>query len=168
MTLITLRLAAFSALVLSFGAGAFAQDASKPSVPKWRPKDGVYSVPGPNFDTRCSDQAEAYVELADNLIGGDEYSCKISKMTDPTPGLIRLEAACSDAQTEKTKRELILLRRIDDRTFSWRLATAGAKDPGTKFSYCSDVVQQTYRENEARSKAEAEQKATGENGRQKQ
>ena len=135
---------------------------SKPTSEKWRPKDGIYAVPGPNFATRCGDQAEAYVELAENFIGGNEYGCQIQKITDPSPGLVRLEATCDDAQTEKPKKESILLKRIDARTFSWSHITVGKKDPSTAFSYCPDAAQRTYRENEARDKAEAGRKAADE------
>lgn len=162
-----LRLPVISAFIFGVSAVASAQDAPKIAASKWRPKDGIYAVPGANFATRCRDQAEAYVELADNLIAGNEYGCKIKKMTDTAPGLLKVEAACSDAQTETTKNELILLKRIDDRTFSWRHITAGTKDPGTAFSYCPEDGQRTYRENEARSRAESE-KAAPQKSQQKQ
>jgi hypothetical protein len=163
-----LRPSVLSVLILGISTVASAQDASKIAASKWRPTDGIYAVPGANFSARCRDQAEAYVRLADNLIAGNEYGCKIKKMTDTAPGQLKLEAACSDAQTETTKNELILLKRIDDRTFSWRHVTAGTKDPGIKFSYCPEDAQQTDRENEARSKAEAEQNSVPQKSQQKQ
>ena len=76
-------------------------------------------------------------------------------MTDPSPGFIRLEAMCDDAQTENAK-------RIDARTFAWSNIKAGKTSPGTNFAYCPDAAQRTYRENEARDKAEAERKAAEE------
>jgi len=156
------------ALTLGTSAAAYAQGVPKVSTQKWRPKDGIYVVPGPNFATRCGDQAEAYVELAENSIGGNEYGCTIHKMTDPAPGLMKLEATCDDAQTEKSKKELILLKRIDDSTFLWSHIVRGANKDGVKFAYCPEDAQQTYRETEARSKAEAEQNAAAEKSRQKQ
>ncbi|MGJ4946429.1 hypothetical protein ACQR1W_38140 [Bradyrhizobium sp. HKCCYLS1011] len=128
------------------GAAAYAQDSSKPPPQKWRPKDGIYAVPGPDHATRCGDQAEAYVELGENFIGGNEYGCAIRKITDLAPGRMKLEAQCDDAQTEKPKNELILLKRIDDNSFSWSQITRGASTPGVTFAYCSEDAQRTYRE----------------------
>ncbi|WP_316228848.1 hypothetical protein [Bradyrhizobium sp. SZCCHNR1070] len=142
------------ALMTSMGAAAYAQDGSKPPPQKWRPKDGIYAVPGPDHAARCGDQAEAYVELGENFIGGSEYGCAIRKITDLAPGRMKLEALCDDAQTGKSKNELILLKRIDDNIFSWSQITRGASAAGVKFAYCPEDAQRTYRENSARAKEE--------------
>ncbi|CCE11304.1 exported hypothetical protein [Bradyrhizobium sp. STM 3843] len=148
------------ALMIGTGAAAYAQDSSKLPAQKWRPKDGIYAVPGPDHATRCGDQAEAYVELGENFIGGNEYGCSIRKITDLAPGRMKLEAQCDDAQTEKPKNELILLKRIDDYTFSWSQITRGASTAGVTFAYCPEDAQRTYRENSARAKEEKAKEPT--------
>ena len=148
--------------MLAVGVEASAQDASKTPASSWRPKEGVYAVPGKTFEMRCGELGDAFIDFADNLIGGSEYGCEVRKTTASAPGALKIEADCSDAQTEQTKRELILLKRVDDRSFSWRNITAGSKDRGTTFSYCPEAVQESNRQNQARSKAEADQKGASE------
>ena len=157
------------ALALGLGTHAFAQNSSQPSASKWRPKDGVYAVPGTGFGAQCGDMNGAFVELAANSIGGDEDHCKISKMTDSASSTVKLEATCDGVQASAPSRQVFLLKRIDDNTFLWRQITPGKKtDRGTKFSYCPEEIQLLYRENAARDKAEAEQKAARERAQQKQ
>lgn len=64
--------------------------------------------------------------------------------------------------SEKPTKEVMLFKRLDDSTFLWRQVTPGSKDKGMKFSYCPEDIQQSYRENAARDKAEAERKAAEE------
>ena len=148
--------------MLAVGVEASAQDASKTPASSWRPKEGVYAVPGKTFEMRCGELGDAFIDFADNLIGGSEYGCEVRKTTASAPGALKIEADCFDAQTEQTKRELIMLKRVDDRSFSWRHITAGSKDRGITFSYCPEAVQELNREDKARSKAEADQKRASE------
>jgi len=166
-TLQPLRLALLATFALGVCDHASAQDASR-SPPKWRPKDGVYAVPGPGFSAQCGEMNGAFVELAANSIGGDEDHCKISKMIDGAPGTLKVEATCEGVQAEKPSKEVYVLSRLDESTFLWRQITPGKKsDRGTKFSYCPEDIQLLYRENVARDKAEAERKAAEEHSQQK-
>jgi hypothetical protein len=147
---------------------ASGQGSAKDAQTRWRPRDGVYAVPGAGFSAQCGNMNGAFVELANNTIGGDEYRCKIGKTTDSAPDLIRFEATCEGVEVQKPTKEVILFKRLDDSTFLWRHVTPGSRDRGIKFKYCPDHIQQLYRENEARSKAEAEQKDAAEKSQQKQ
>jgi len=157
-----LRISIILAAILAVGVEASAQDASKKSASIWRPEEGVYAVPGKTFEMRCGELGDAFIDFADNLIGGSEYGCEVRKTTASAPGALTIEADCSDAQTEQTKRELILLKRVDDRNFSWRQITAGSKDRGITFSYCPEPIQELNRQDKARSKAEADRKRASE------
>jgi hypothetical protein len=131
---------------------AFAQERSSAPTGKWRPKDGLYAEPGANFNDRCRDRTEVFVELANKSIGGSEYDCKIRKLTDTGPDAVRLEAACADVnrQTpspETPVREIILLKKIDEGTIFYRGTTNGKfKEAGGKFSYCPEDTQRMYSE----------------------
>src|SRR3984957_894183 len=48
--------AAFAIMgMLVTGVPAFAQDAAAPAASKWRPKAGVYAVPGKDFENACTE-----------------------------------------------------------------------------------------------------------------
>jgi len=117
---------------------------------KWRPKDGLYAAPGARFNDRCMERTEVFVELTDKSIGGDEYNCKISKLTETGPGAVRLEAACTDVNREMPSpetpvREVIILKKIDEETIFYRGTTNGKfKEPGARYSYCPEDVQRMH------------------------
>jgi hypothetical protein len=148
------RIAVQAALALTFllsaSAPTFAREGTKPAMVKWRPKDGLYASPGANFHDRCLDRTEVFVELADKSIGGDEYDCKISKLTDTGPDAIRLETACTDVNRETPRpetpaKEIILLKKIDENTIFYRGTTDGKfKEAGAQFSYCPEDVQRMH------------------------
>jgi hypothetical protein len=75
---------------------AFAQDSAKASSEKWRPKEGTYAGPGADFSVRCGEFGDFIVELNEKSISGNEWSCKISRLTDTAPGAIRLDMICND------------------------------------------------------------------------
>jgi hypothetical protein len=156
-----LYLPVLAAFALSTGSPATAQDISRPAVTNWRPKEGVYAVPGPNFDNACMDRDEAFIELSDNLIGGEEYGCKINRLHDLASGTIKFDVG-DDASAGKSSKETILLTRVDDNTVFWRQTDGKVKDPGMTFSYCPEEAQRLRREAKARDKAEAERKAAEE------
>jgi hypothetical protein len=146
-----------------------AQDIAKQTVGKWRPKEGVYAIPGPDHDNRCMQRDEAFVELSDNSLGGEEYGCTVSKLTDTATGGIRLDVICDDSQAGKSLKEVILLNRIDENTIFWRGTSQGKfKRPGARLLYCQEEVQSLRREANARDKAEAERKAADQRAKQKQ
>jgi hypothetical protein len=128
--------------LLGLTVSAIAQQGAKPTTEKWRPKDGVYARPGAHFHDRCLNRTEVFVELANKSIGGDEYNCKISKLSDTGPGAIQLEATCSDVAKERPSREVISLNKIDEKTIFYRGTTDGKdKDAGVRYSYCPEDVQ---------------------------
>ena len=165
---IPLQAGVFLACLLSASVPAFAQESAKPATEKWHPKDGLYAVPGAKFNDRCLDRTEVFVDLADKSIGGSEYDCKISKLTHTGPGAIRLEAACTDVNREMPSpetpvREVILLKKIDEKTIFYRGTANGKfKEASARYSYCPEDVQRMHIEAKARDKAEAAQKAAEE------
>ena len=126
----------------------------------------MYAVPGPKFNDNCGDQL-AFIELADNLVGGSEYGCKVRKLKDAAPDTIKLDVTCDDAETETSLNEVILLKRLDDNTVFWRGTSHGKFERGgMRFAYCPEEFQRMRRERRARDKAEAEQKAAEERAKQ--
>jgi hypothetical protein len=136
--------------LLIASASAFAQERTNRAMEKWRPKDGLYAAPGARFNDRCIDRTEVFVELTDKSIGGDEYDCKISKLTETGPGAVRLEAACTDVNREMPSpetpiREVIVLKKIDEETIFYRGTTNGKfKKAGARYSYCPEDVQRMH------------------------
>jgi hypothetical protein len=111
---------------------------------------------------------EAFVELSDKSLGGEEYGCTVGKLTDTARGAIKLDVTCDDSQAGRSFKETILLSRIDDNMIFWRGTSHGKfKQPGARFLYCPEEVQRLRREANARDKAAAEQKAAEEQARQK-
>jgi hypothetical protein len=110
-----------------------AQDAAKSAPEKWRPKDGMYDLDnGGAFFVPCEKYPEHYIELGKREIAANEiYKCKVTKVTDAAPGVLRLDANCDDVATGKQK-SIITLRKIDEKSFfmSW------SSDRGSRFIYC--------------------------------
>jgi len=132
------------ALAYLLSAPTFAQENAKPTTEKWRPKDGTYVGPGHDYDS-CLDFGDLIVEFAEKRIGGNEYECKISKLTDTAPGTIKLAVICTDIEREKPYNEIILLKRIDEKTIFYRQTTNGKfKYAGGQLSYCHEEAQRMY------------------------
>jgi hypothetical protein len=147
---------------------ALAQDAAAPATPKWRPKAGVYAVPGKDFEEACGEFQGFIVELAENAISGSEWNCKVSRLTDTAPGAIRLDMTCDDYNLagslnepeDKIFKEVMLLKKVDEKRIVFRKTVNGKfKYPEYPASYCPPDAQRAYLESKAQSKAEAEQKA---------
>jgi hypothetical protein len=147
---------------------AFAQQGAKPAADKWRPKDGNYA--GSKADVRfpCAEPALA-VKLGEKKIGGDEWTCKITRLTDTAPGAIRVDMLCKDynlAQSikdpneERDFKEVMLFRRIDEKSMIVRM-TKNSKFtiPDWRASYCSEEDQRLHDEAKAKDIAEAKPKA---------
>ena len=73
----------------SMAATAFAQESTKATGKKWRPKDGTYVGPYHNYN-RCRDLGDVIVELTGKSIRGSEWSCKITGL-GYDPDAIRLD-----------------------------------------------------------------------------
>jgi len=146
---------------LSAASPTFAQGSNaKPATEKWRPKDGTYAEPGANFNARCGEFGDTQIEWAENSINGGEEGCKIVKLSDTAPGAIRLDVICTDIEREKPYKEIVLLKKMNEKTIFLRETQNGKfKRPGGKMSYCPEDAQRSYTTARARDKAEAEQKA---------
>jgi hypothetical protein len=112
---------------------ALAQDAAKSAPDNWRPKDGLYDMDdGGAFFVPCDKYPEHYVELSKRVIAANEvYKCRVTKIADAAPGVLRLNANCDDVTDGKTK-SVITLRKIDEKSFfmSW------TSNQGSRFTYC--------------------------------
>lgn len=136
-----------AALLLScVGLPTHAQEGPRSAPDKWRPKDGTYATPGPNFDARCVEYGDTQIDWNDNFISGGEEGCKITKLTDTAPGSIRLDVACESADREgRPYKEIILLKKIDEKAIFVRETQDGKfKRPGGSMAYCPDSAQRLY------------------------
>jgi hypothetical protein len=158
------------ACLIGASASAFAQGITKQATGKWRPKNGTYAVQGQDLIKRCRESGDLDVELVERSIRGNEWNCKITKLTDTAPGAIRLDMTCDDYNLaewihdpnpdERKFKETMLLRKIDDKAIFVRKTRNGRfTDPNWRASYCPEEAQRIYTEAKARDKAEAEQKA---------
>lgn len=167
--------ALFLACMLSAAGPVFAQDAAKPEAVKWRPKDGIYASPGKEFDGECREFGGLVIKLAKKSVGGNEWSCKIDKLTGTAPDAIKLDMTCDDYNLglsinpndpnlyERKYKEIMLLKRVNETAISVRKTSNGKfKYPGWRANYCPEEAQRMYLDAEAREKAEAEQKAADE------
>jgi hypothetical protein len=155
------------ACILGGTASAFAQTNSKAATDKWRPKDGPYASPGKDFDSQCVEFGDIIIELAKKSISGNEWSCEINKFTDTASSEIRLDMTCSDYNLaeslglpeERKFREVLLLKRIDDKAMSVRKTLNGKfKGPGWQADYCPAEAQRMYIEAEAARRTAGEYK----------
>jgi hypothetical protein len=168
-----LRAAFALALLSSATTTAFAQDGAKASSEKWRPKDGTYAESGDKLGKICSEDGDVLVvELNEKSISGNEWSCKVTRLTDTAPGAIRLDMTCYDYNLalfingrdpnayDRKFKEIMLLRKIDGKSVFIRKTVNGKfKDPDWRASYCPEEAQRMHTEARARAKAEAEQGA---------
>jgi hypothetical protein len=135
---------AIFAFTYLLSAPTYAQENAKPATEKWLPKDGTYVGPGHDYD-RCLDFGDLIVEFAKKRIAGNEYECKITKLADTAPGAVKLDVICTDIEKEKPYNEVILLKRIDEKTIFYRQTTNGKfKYPGGQLSYCHEEAQRMY------------------------
>ena len=121
------------ACLMSAMVPALTQDAAKSAIEKWRPKDGLYDMDnGGAFFVPCDKYPQHYFELSKRVIAANEiYKCKVTKITDAAPGILRLNANCDDVTDGKAK-SVITLRKIDEKSFfmSW------TSNQGSRFTYC--------------------------------
>ena len=155
-----------------------AQDSNKSTFDKWLPKVGVYSRPGKNFDQQCGEFGDLVLELDRKKVGGMEWTCKVTKITDRGPDALRLNLICEDdemvddvdSNPDPDKRkfkevvtrrnEVMTLRRSDDNSVSWNV-TKNGKFEGREWrsAYCATKWQRSFFEARAQADAEAKQKA---------
>ena len=138
------------ALVCFMGVSerAVAQDRTKQAMEKWRPKNGTYNVQGQDLIKRCNESADLDIEMVERTIRGNEWNCKITKLSDTAPGAIRLDMTCDDYNLaefldpkdpnadERKFKEVMLLKKIDDNTIVVRRTRNGKfTDPNWRASY---------------------------------
>ncbi len=150
-----------------------AQDQAKPATEKWRPKDGIYSDPGADLHSRCLDHTDFYIDLREKSVGGNEWSCKVSRLTDTAPGAIRLDMTCDDYNLglnvndpnpyDRQFKEVMLIRKTDGTTIFVRKTVNGKfKDSEWRAAYCPKDAQRMHVEATAKRETEAKQKAAEE------
>jgi len=136
-------------LILTFPTHA--QDNARPTGEKWRPKDGLYGSLGKAPPGDCDENETLAIAIDKNSVGGNEWGCTISKITDTGHSSIRLDMACNDlnlAQSlfphdehaeEHVFKEIMLIRKINDGTISVRMTSNGkfSGKTGWQVSYCS-------------------------------
>ena len=172
----TMRAALVLTCQLCVTAPAFPQQGAKPATDKWRPKDGSYASPGKDFESQCGEFGDVVIQLAEKSISGNEWGCKIDKLTDTAPDAIRFNMTCNDYNLglsinprdpnvyEREYKEVMLLKRINEKAISVRKTLNGKfKYPSWQADYCPDEAQRLHAESKARDKAEAERKEAEKN-----
>ena len=118
----------------------------------WRPNDGVYATPGPNFDDRCLKSGDAIIDIAERSISNGTDKCSWTFVRDELTEL-RLFATCgqgtntsdSIGKTTPSKSEVIVLRKTDDKTIFMQKSTNGNfVEPGGQLAYCGPDAQKKY------------------------
>jgi hypothetical protein len=128
-------------------APATAQNSTKPTIEKWRPKDGPYANLGADFSERCRDFGEVTIDLAEKSIGSSEQKCDIIKLTDTAPGAIRLDISCVSTDREEPHKEIILLKKAKENAIFYRQTYKEKFNyPDAKYSYCPEDAQRMYLE----------------------
>jgi hypothetical protein len=121
------------------------RDRPKPAAQKWRPKTGPYAQLGADFGKRCKDFGDATIDLAEKTIGSSEQECKIINLTDTASGAIRLDVSCVDTERENPHKEIILLKKVDEKAIFYRQSyKENFKYPGVKYFYCPEEAQRMY------------------------
>jgi hypothetical protein len=123
---------------------------------KWRPKDGVYAGPGKDFVADCGEgQGYIEIEVSKRHVGGNEWGCKVTKVTDTAPGAIRLDMTCNNynlaesikAPEDKEFKEIALLKKIDENTILVRQTLNGKFGDSHSWwraAYCPDDMQRMH------------------------
>jgi hypothetical protein len=167
---VLIRLTVALACVMNASSPVLTQENAKLAAEKWRPKDGIYSDPGVDLYDRCIDHTDFYVDLRKKSVGGNEWSCEVSRLSDTAPGAIRLDMTCYDYNLgisindpnpyDRQFKETMLIRKIDEKSISVRKTVNGKfKDPDWRAAYCPKDAQRMHIEAQANNKAEAERKA---------
>jgi hypothetical protein len=164
---------AFTCLIASTSTRA--EDIAKSAIEKWRPKNGIYAVTGKDFTERCENLGDFSVELGENTITGDEWSCDLKKITDTGFGAIRLGLNCSDVNLEAgipkpspdsgemRFEETMTFRKIDEKSLFIRKSQNGKSNfPETRVAYCPPKAQRAYLESKAKINANAAQRTAAE------
>lgn len=167
-------------LLLGAVAPAIAQQGTA-AIPaaKWRPKDGTYGTPSADFKSHCADFGDLIVDLVENSIGGNEWGCDVTRLTDTAPGTIRIDMTCHDynlaedldpkdpAPENRKFKEVMYLKKVDDKSMIVRKSSNGKLDGAGRVDYCPAHEQRIYIEAMAHSARErAERKAAEEQNKQ--
>lgn len=147
MKRLTLMLTLVALLLQWAGLSLHAREGRESPSGKWRPKEGSYAEPGPEFDARCGEYGDARIDWSTNFISGGEGGCNITKISDVAPGNIRLDVGCYSAQRgERSYKETILLKKIDEKTIFFRETQDGKfRRSGGPMAYCPDELQMSER-----------------------
>lgn len=157
------------AYLISATTLAFAQADAKPLVQNWRPKDGLYIIAGTKFTGPCEDAAQYLFALGKkSVIGNESFGCEIKRLTDKGPGMLRLDMTCDNADLaattdnpeERRTKEVMTLRKIDEKSFFMRMTDKGkfaARE--WRVSYCPRAPEPSHIQSTARDPTESRRRA---------
>lgn len=132
---------------LAPATSATAQNSTKETPEKWRPKAGPYASLGADFSQRCGDFGDATIDLPAKSIGSSEQRCSIVKLTDTAPDAISLDVSCVSTDREEPHNEIVLLKKAKGNAIYYRQTYKEQfKYPQAKYSYCPDDAQRMYLE----------------------
>jgi hypothetical protein len=146
-----IALAAAFSCAIGAPTPVLAQQGATAATENWRPKDGPYGLdPGTDPNASCETLTLHRVELGKRLIVSEEmYKCEIMKITETAPATLRLNAKCDDVHSGKS-RDTIVIRRIDDQSFSmgWR----GQRS--YRYVYCPEITTEEAKRRELQKQLE--------------
>lgn len=147
------------------------QESAKGTTEKWRPKDGLYASPDKNLEMRCGEFGELAISLSEKSVSGNEWSCRITRLTDTTPSSVKIDMTCYDYNLalslderdpnayERKFKEIMLLKRVNDTSMSVRKTLNGQfKGPSWQADYCPEDVQREHIEQATHAVEEAKYK----------
>ncbi|WP_271617449.1 hypothetical protein [Bradyrhizobium sp. CCBAU 51745] len=121
------------------------------------PRDGVYAVPGADFEDRCTNFNDTIVAFSGKSIMTASNICKIDNTRVQLPDTVRIGATCTLQRTpgpgainvqdraSTPDRENLMFKKIDDKTvILWIINNGHFTGDGRKLSYCSEQVQRAY------------------------
>jgi hypothetical protein len=120
--------------------------------------------------TTSGEYSAVIAELAENHISGNEWGCKVTKLTDTAPGAIRLDMTCDDYNLAETLgdrdpeyrkfKETMLLRKDGDTSMFARKTSNGKfRGAAWRAAYSPAEWQRAYKDQIAKEHEEAAQRA---------
>ena len=131
----------------------------------WRPQNGIYAIPGTNFEDQCLKSGDAIIDMDERSVSIGTDRCGVTFIRNE-PNAVRLFATCGqepNAQGSNGKNgdgspvlappssETIILKKTNNGiVFLLKSRNGEFTDPVTKLAYCGQDAQRKYAEQKAR------------------
>ena len=130
----------------------------------WHPQNGIYAIPGTNFEDRCLDSGDAIIDLDERSVSIGADRCSVTFIRNE-PNAVRLFTTCGQRanardSTERTgdadqvvaapSSETIVLKKSGNSVLMQRSKNGDFTEPGATLSYCGQDAQRKYAEQKNR------------------